>query len=246
MSKGISGQPYSIGYVDANHGHVLGLSEIALENKAGKFLTSKEANIGDAATNAELPAAHESWSDVSLLNQNGERTWPIVSFSYMLVRSDMSAEKEVGALVKAYLAFAMSEAGQAMVTEFGFDPLPEKVLKLNTAGMARIKLGAGVEEFTFETSTDPINGAGTNVFSVKRRQYNAYESEANARVIKSLSASVAQLQATVQSMAAPAAASGSVLELHASGTTNPSKLHWKYMETMEEVIVYVACAFCVV
>jgi hypothetical protein len=122
-----------------------------------------------------------------------------------------------------------------MVTEFGFDPLPKKVLDLNSAGMARIKLGAGVEEFTFETSTDPINGAGANVFSVKRRQYNAYESETNARVIESLSAKVVKLENDA------AAASGSVLELHASGTTNPSKLHWKYMETMEEVIVCVCC-----
>jgi len=232
VSKGVSGQPYSIGYVDANHGHRLGLSEIALQNKDGNFLVSSDADIGGAATNANLPASHESWADVSLLNQAGARTWPIVSFSYMLVRSDMTADGAVGALVKAYLKFAVDSAdGRGMVKDFGFDPIPQKVVDLNKAGISRIKLGAGVEEFTFETSTDPINGAGDHVFSVKRRQYSAYESEHNSRLIATLQQQVSELATQVN---AGSSQSGSILELHASGTTNPSKLHWKYMETMEE------------
>eukprot|EP00664_Eupelagonemidae_sp_cell27_P005921 gene5921-8662_t len=38
--------PYSIGYIDAGHGHKLGLSEIHLKNKAGTSLTSKRQRSG--------------------------------------------------------------------------------------------------------------------------------------------------------------------------------------------------------
>ena len=45
MSDYIEANPYAIGYIDAGHGHNLGLSEIAIENRNGNYLTSLEANI---------------------------------------------------------------------------------------------------------------------------------------------------------------------------------------------------------
>ena len=50
MSAYIQENEYAIGYIDAGHGHDKGLSEIALMNKDGNYLTTKQADIGAAAT----------------------------------------------------------------------------------------------------------------------------------------------------------------------------------------------------
>ena len=50
MANAIAENQYSIGYIDAGHGHELGFQEISLTNKFGQQLVSKEANIPKAAT----------------------------------------------------------------------------------------------------------------------------------------------------------------------------------------------------
>merc|ERR1740130_332302 len=73
MSKFIEENEGAIGYIDAGHGHEHGLSEVALRNKDGVYLTTKTADIGAAATVAlaapdYLPAASADWSGVNLYN----------------------------------------------------------------------------------------------------------------------------------------------------------------------------------
>jgi len=59
------------------HGHALDMDEIALKNTAGKNLTSKDADIS-ASVRFDPPAHDESWANVSLMNQPGDTTWPLV------------------------------------------------------------------------------------------------------------------------------------------------------------------------
>ena len=65
----------TIGYIDAGHGHAEGLSEIALRNADGNYLTSLEAKerggiIKAASAAAGVPSnLNESFADVNLLNQ---------------------------------------------------------------------------------------------------------------------------------------------------------------------------------
>lgn len=171
VSAEIQATPFSIGYIDSGHGHADGLNEIRLRNKDGVFLDSKEADIGAAAEYASLPASHEAWTDVSLVNQAGPKTWPMTTFSYMLVRSDASPLGLSGALLKAYVQFMMSAEVQGEVGEFGFYPVPQIVLGINAAGIERIQLAPGQDDFQFETSTWAIAGHGENVISSKRGNY---------------------------------------------------------------------------
>ena len=74
MSTFIEENEGAIGYIDAGHGHEHGLSEVALRNKDGVYLTTKTADIGAAATVALTqggliptdPSA--DWSSVNLYN----------------------------------------------------------------------------------------------------------------------------------------------------------------------------------
>ena len=71
MTDFITSTVGSIGYIDSGHGHKYGLSEIALKNHDGYYVTSKEANIGAAATSAvetgAFPSSHlADFSSVNL------------------------------------------------------------------------------------------------------------------------------------------------------------------------------------
>ena len=85
----------SIGYIDSGHGHKYGLSEIALKNHDGYYVTSKEANIGAAATSAvetgAFPSSHlADFSSVNLYDQPGKNTYPITMLTYVYLFQDMS------------------------------------------------------------------------------------------------------------------------------------------------------------
>jgi ABC-type phosphate transport system substrate-binding protein len=231
-SGGVSGyiaaNKYSIGYIDSGHGHAENLGEIALKNAAGKYITSKEANISAAGSTAVdstlMNDFSKSWHAVDLFNQPGDKTWPICTFSYLYLRKNLAADgisAENGALAKAFATMVLSDEGQAMVPEFGFIGIPADVLAKARAEVAALT-HAGAAAWTFETSTAQITGMGDRVFSVKRMAYADLERTSMASDISTMKAQVAALQAN------------EVNHLHGSGTTNPSKFFWKIMDIMEE------------
>jgi len=69
---------------------------------SSRFLTTKEADIGQAAAEAlaDLPASSASWEAVNLYNKAGALTWPITMMTYMYVRQDMTALGATGTLLK--------------------------------------------------------------------------------------------------------------------------------------------------
>ena len=82
MTDCITSVPGTIGYIDAGHGHLEGLSEIELRNAAGKYINSKEAGaqggILSAAENAAFPSSLDAdFSGVTLLNQVSTFIWYI-------------------------------------------------------------------------------------------------------------------------------------------------------------------------
>eukprot|EP00808_Paulinella_micropora_P010182 g72602.t1 len=114
MSSMLYTTPYSIGYLDTGFANDPYLQEIKLRNKAGNFVSSRNLDGVQAAANMaaeNLPKANESWANVNLVNQDGPITWPMTTFSYFLVRRDLSL-KNNSALIKAQLDFALSKDGQ--------------------------------------------------------------------------------------------------------------------------------------
>jgi len=54
------------------------MDEIELKNTDGVYLKSKDADISASVGSVVLPAHLGDWSDVSLMNQPGATTWPLV------------------------------------------------------------------------------------------------------------------------------------------------------------------------
>jgi len=228
MADYLGENDYAIGYLDAGHGHSLNLEEIALQNKAGTYLKSKDANITAtlerALANDVLPAnATTSFAEVNLYDLPGTDTWPITMMSYFYIRQDLSGLGASGTLLKAFVEFVLSPEGQEMVPEFLFAPLPASVLKQNADALATLRLDNSAPAWTFEGSTTrAMVGADQFALSSKRQSYAEYERSQMNKHIAALETSVSKLSGVKS------------YQLHGSGTTNPSKFFWKVMDIMEE------------
>ena len=182
MANALQSTPYAIGYVDAGHGHRLGLSEIELRNRAGYYVKSKEAEISAAAAEALkeglLPSSFdESFENVKLLNLDGEKTWPIVAMSYLYVNKNLTGKGETGGLIKGLATFLLSEEVQgSLLGKFGFVRIPPDVMALNQKALDAMVLAPNTE-WSFETGdkTQKGLGAAEKYFSGKRRTYAEYQ-----------------------------------------------------------------------
>ena len=224
VANAIAENQYSIGYIDAGHGHELGFQEISLTNKFGQQLVSKEANIPKAATEysnlyGSLPSIEDDWNTVSLINLDGEDVWPITAFTYIYARTNLTGE--VGRLVKSFMVYCLSDEGQAMVPDFLFYALDSATTE-SMRSQVESKIALTTWTFELASTTQATVGMGAYVFSGKRKSYGDYERELLVSKVDVLESSVANLQSMES------------IPVHGSGTTNPSKFFWKLMDTLEE------------
>ena len=230
MSTFISENEGAIGYIDAGHGHEHGLSEIALLNLDGVYLTTKTADIGAAGTQAlaspsVIPEDPSSdFSAVNLYNLPGATTWPITMISYFYIEKDLSGmDPETAALLMAFVKMVLSEEGQSLAEDNMFVKLPAGVLTYNEATLASITLPSGYAALSFELASETLVevGAGALVLSGKRREYGEWDrsrmetdiealqayGDGDAGEVAMLKAKVAQMEAQIAALIAAAPAS---------------------------------------
>jgi phosphate transport system permease protein/phosphate transport system substrate-binding protein len=84
-------------------------------------------------TSINLPAGSESWEDVALVNGPGANSYPIASFSYLLLYQDLSTNidsmEKARALVD-FIQWAITD-GQEFADELSYVPLPGSVVQHN-------------------------------------------------------------------------------------------------------------------
>jgi phosphate transport system permease protein/phosphate transport system substrate-binding protein len=108
----------------------------SLQNQAGKFIepsiNSTKAAISASAP--KLPKGDESWDQVSMVNAPGPDSYPIASFSYLLLYKELSTNPSIdNAKAKAlvdFISWAITD-GQKFADKLGYVPLPDQVVKLN-------------------------------------------------------------------------------------------------------------------
>jgi phosphate transport system substrate-binding protein len=97
-SKGNSGvtgtvksTPDAIGYVDINYALTNGVAFGAVQNPAGNFIVANITNIASAIkdANVTLPSGTGDWYNVSVLNAPGAKDYPIATFTYVFVYTDL-------------------------------------------------------------------------------------------------------------------------------------------------------------
>jgi len=147
----VQGTTYTIGYVELAYALANSMTVAAVQNNAGNWILPTLASSAAAATSvSNLPAGNGVWSTVNLLNQPGANTYPIVTFSYVIVYKDLSVNSDLNvnsadALVK-FLWWAVN-TGQGQAQTLSYVPLPANVLAIDEAT---------IQSITFGTSSLPV------------------------------------------------------------------------------------------
>jgi len=131
----------AIGYVELNYATQNKLSFGAVRNNAGKFVKASTDSISLAATSA----AEELTGPVMaspLWNREGEATYPIAAFTYLIAYQDLSSlnSKEDAQALVDFFQWAVTE-GQATGVSMDYGPLAADV---------QAKVVANLQSFTYK------------------------------------------------------------------------------------------------
>jgi phosphate transport system substrate-binding protein len=127
-NEGVAGQlkttPGAIGYVELAYARQNNISYASLKNKAGKFVAPEAAAV-TAAAQGQLAAIPEDFR-LSIADAAGEGSYPISSFTYILVYEDQQDARKGAALVD-FLWWAVHE-GQRYCPDLFYATLPAEVV----------------------------------------------------------------------------------------------------------------------
>ena len=134
---------YSIGYIELAYAFQTGMSFAFIENAdKSAFIEPTLDSISAASSGVadNLPAAHESWVGVSLVNAPGPDSYPLASFTYLLVYDDLKPVTDNKEQAKAviHLIYWMITDGQEYAPSLLYVPLADKVVELGKQGLSKV------------------------------------------------------------------------------------------------------------
>ncbi len=160
VSNTILSTPNSIGYVELTYALTTNMDYASLMNSAGNFVEPTLASTQAAVQNAivmnaastgnntttgtnttpstngsaiSLPGGDQSWTHVSLLDAPGADSYPIASFSYLLLYKELSTNidsVEKAQALAQFINWAITD-GQQFASPLHYVPLPDSVVQHN-------------------------------------------------------------------------------------------------------------------
>jgi len=126
---------YTLGYVELAYAVENKLPYAHLKNREGAFVEPTIKSISAAATGAakNMPADYR----ISLVNQPGKETYPVVGFTWLLVY-EQQKDKVKGQKLVEFLTWSLNN-GQNMAAPLRYAPLPENVAKMVEKTIKEIK-----------------------------------------------------------------------------------------------------------
>ena len=149
----VEGNAYAIGYVELAYTVENQMKVAAIRNAAGNYIMPTLATTTAAAqsvASAGLPAGSASWSSVNILNAAGADSYPIVSFSYIIVYKELNViptMTQAKAVALVQWLWYMVHDGQTLSSGLSYAPLPSNVVTINEATIRSITYN-GVQVYT--------------------------------------------------------------------------------------------------
>jgi len=138
-NEGVAGlvkqTPASIGYVELIYALQNTIAYGAVKNLDGQFVKASIDGVKAAAAVAasQMPADFR----VSITNAPGKETYPISSFTWLLLY-EKPRDKEKSKAMLDFMKWALTE-GQKYAADLGYAPLPESVVSLEMTALQKIK-----------------------------------------------------------------------------------------------------------
>ena len=151
----------AIGYVTLAYAFQESMSTAAMQNgDHTNFVMPTLSNVSKASIGAAptLPKAHESWRGVDLLAAPGENSYPITSFSYLILHPELEGSvrdyeqaQEIGKLI----AWIITD-GQEYNADLLYVPIPAPITNIGLEGLSMITY-QGQPIYTGKTSIEEDN-----------------------------------------------------------------------------------------
>jgi len=145
VAQAVQGTSYSIGYIELAYALENSISFAQMKNHDGYFVTASLDTTAAAAAAAvpTLPAGDGDWSSVHILNAPGQDSYPIATFTYLLVYKELYNEqtkmdKTVAKTLLEFIWWVVHEDGQAFASPLQYAPLPDEVVELNEVTLRAI------------------------------------------------------------------------------------------------------------
>ena len=150
VSNTVLSTPNSIGYVELTYALTTDMDYASLMNREGTFVEptlestqaaaqaaivmNSTASTSDTSSAAVgLPGGDQSWTHVSLLDAPGANSYPIASFSYILIYKELSTNidsMEKAQALAQFINWAITD-GQQFASPLHYVPLPDTVVQHN-------------------------------------------------------------------------------------------------------------------
>ena len=136
VANAIKGTPNTIGYIELSYALTTNTPFAFIQNKEGAFVEATLASTMAAVQTyvSLLPKGDGVWTNVSLVNAPGADSYPIASFSYLLLYKELSTDPNLDqAKAKAvvdFISWAITD-GQKTAQGLNYVPLPDGVVKLD-------------------------------------------------------------------------------------------------------------------
>ena len=128
--------PGSIGYVELIYALQNKIAYGSVQNLAGEFMRASVQSVTAAAAGAaaKMPADFR----VSITNAEGKGAYPISSFTWLLLYENPKDKAQSKVMVE-FMKWALTD-GQKYAAELGYAPLPQEVVKMEMAALAKIRV----------------------------------------------------------------------------------------------------------
>ena len=159
VASTIKSIPYSIGYVELSYALTTRMTYAYLENQEGNFIEPSIDSVRAAVASSTklLPRGDASWEHISTTDAPGKDSYPISSFSYLILYKELSINPRIDSVDKAkamvdFIAWAITD-GQKFASGLAYVPLPNDVVTLNQETLRSLTY-KGQPVLTIETQTD--------------------------------------------------------------------------------------------
>jgi len=160
----IKNTPFSIGYLPMQYMPQPSLSSTHIKNRDGNFVGLSDINIISSAASANFDDGQSA--SLSLINKNGNASWPISTFAFIVINKDKVKDAKIAQLLSV-ISYGL-KAGSLKPTIHNYIGLPEQASKSIIAKIETLASG-------------PNTATTAKLPPAKTSQENAQEAMANKR-----------------------------------------------------------------
>ncbi len=124
VAGGVKQTPGAVGYVELNYATQAQITSALVKNAAGKFVPGSTDGV-TAAAEAAVANFPADFRQAPIINGAGDATYPIASYTYLLIPVDWSDATKAQAMV-SFTYWALTD-GQQAENALGYAPLPAAV-----------------------------------------------------------------------------------------------------------------------